>query len=112
VGTDKGIWRRPASQVVAVDPTFELASAVKLHQNYPNPFNPTTTIRYDLPKPTLVRLSVYDILGREVAVLVNRGINAGAYEVKFDAMGLASGMYFYRLTAGSFVQTRKMLVVK
>jgi hypothetical protein len=81
-------------------------------QNYPNPFNPTTTIKYELPKSSMVRLSVYDILGREVSVLVNETVDAGVHEVRFEAAGLASGVYFYRLTAGSFVQTRKLLLVR
>jgi acetyl esterase/lipase len=83
-----------------------------LSQNYPNPFNPTTTIKYELPKSSVVRLSVYDILGREVAVLVNESRNAGGYEVKFDASGLSSGVYCYRLQAGNFVQTKKLLLLR
>ncbi len=83
-----------------------------LSQNYPNPFNPSTNIKFELPKSSMVRLSVYDILGREVSVLVNERKTPGTYEVSFDGSGLASGVYLYRLTAGSFVQTRKMLVIK
>jgi hypothetical protein len=83
-----------------------------LEQNYPNPFNPTTVIRYQVPVVSEVRLVVYDLLGREVSVLVNERKNAGSYEVKFDATGLVSGVYLYRLTAGSFVQTRKLLLLK
>ena len=83
-----------------------------LAQNYPNPFNPITTIRYDLPVSSDVRLEVYDIIGRRVAVLVNDQIQAGRYTVQFDASGFASGVYFYRLQAGSFVQTRKLTVIK
>ena len=84
----------------------------KLEQNYPNPFNPSTTITYELPRAFQVTLTVFDILGREVSVLVNERREAGVYEVKLDASELASGVYLYRLTAGSFVQTKKMLVVK
>ncbi len=83
-----------------------------LEQNYPNPFNPVTTISYQLPVTSPARLVVHDMLGREVAVLVNERKDPGAYEVKFDGSGLASGVYLYRLTAGSLVQTRKMVVVK
>jgi hypothetical protein len=79
-----------------------------LYQNYPNPFNPSTTIKYELPKPSVVRLNVYDMLGREVSVLVNERREAGVYEVKFDGSTLASGVYFYRLQAGNFVQTHKL----
>jgi len=83
-----------------------------LHQNYPNPFNPSTTINYGLPNASEVRLAVYDLLGREVSVLVNGRKDAGVHEVRFDGSGLSSGVYLYRLTAGSFVQTRKMIVVR
>jgi photosystem II stability/assembly factor-like uncharacterized protein len=83
-----------------------------LCQNYPNPFNPRTTIRYELPKASMVRLSVYDMLGREVSVLVNERKNAGAYEVKCDAAGLSSGVYLYRLQAGDFTQIKSLLLLK
>lgn len=83
-----------------------------LYQNFPNPFNSETVIEYVLPRSADVRLSVYDILGRGVSVLVNERMAAGVHEVKFDASGLSSGVYFYRLTAGSFVQTRKLLLLR
>jgi hypothetical protein len=88
------------------------ASSFALSQNYPNPFNPATTIRYDVAVRGLVTLKVYDILGREVSTLVNQVRDAGAYEVSFNAARFASGIYFYRLQAGSFVQTKKMVLVK
>ena len=83
-----------------------------LQQNYPNPFNPTTTIRYELPKATSVRLTVYDVLSREVSTLVNELKQPGCYEAVFDGKNLASGVYLYRLQAGSFVQSRKLLLLK
>jgi len=83
-----------------------------LEQNYPNPFNPTTVVRYQVPVASTVRLVVYDILGRELSVLVNERKAPGSYSVKFDASGLASGVYLYRLQAGNFVQTKKALVVR
>jgi beta-glucanase (GH16 family) len=83
-----------------------------LEQNYPNPFNPVTGIKFELPKTSRLNLRVFDILGREVAILVNDTREAGVYEVKFDGSNLASGLYFYRLQAGSFVQTRKLLLVR
>jgi hypothetical protein len=85
---------------------------IVLYQNYPNPSNPNTTITYELPRALQVVLSVYDILGREVSVLVNDRRDAGVHEVKFDGSNLASGVYFYRIQAGSFVQTRKLLLVR
>jgi hypothetical protein len=81
-------------------------------QNYPNPFNPSTTISWQLPVDAFVSLKVYDVLGNEVASLVNEEKPAGIYEVEFDASTLSSGTYFYRLEAGSFVQTRKMILLK
>jgi hypothetical protein len=83
-----------------------------LSQNYPNPFNPSTTIKFELPRTSQVSLTVYDILGRVVSVLVNERRDAGVHEVKCDAVGLASGVYFYRLVAGSFVQTCKMVLIR
>lgn len=83
-----------------------------LYQNYPNSFNPGTTIEFELPKASHVRLSVYDILGREVSVLANDRRDTGVHEVKLDASGLASGVYLYRLTSGRYVEYRKMVLLK
>jgi glucuronoarabinoxylan endo-1,4-beta-xylanase len=83
-----------------------------LYQNYPNPFNPSTTIKYELPRTSQVNLSVFDILGREVSLLVNDKRDAGVYEVKFDGSNLASGVYVYRLMAGGVVQSRKLMILK
>ena len=83
-----------------------------LAQNYPNPFNPSTTIKYELPKSSVVNLTVYDMLGREVSMLVNERRDAGIHEVKFDASGLSSGAYLYRLTTGDFAQTRRLLLLQ
>ncbi len=83
-----------------------------LHQNYPNPFNPVTVIGYRLPVISDVKLEVFDMLGRRVSLLAAGIMDAGTHEVTFDASGLASGVYMYRLTAGEFVQTRQMVLVK
>jgi V8-like Glu-specific endopeptidase len=83
-----------------------------LEQNYPNPFNPSTTIRYQLPQDGMVTLKVYDILGSEVATLVNEQKAAGRYEINFDASRFASGAYIYKITSGSYVSSKKMLLVK
>ena len=83
-----------------------------LYQNYPNPFNPSTTIDYSIPKKSNVILKAYNMLGVEVATLVNEEKNRGIYSVNFDALGLASGVYFYRIQADEFVQTKKMLLLK
>jgi hypothetical protein len=89
-----------------------IPTAYALAQNYPNPFNPTTVVSYQLPAGGDVRLVVYDLLGREVAVLVNQAQGPGSYTVNFNASGLSSGVYLYRLQAGSVVYTRKMVVLK
>jgi photosystem II stability/assembly factor-like uncharacterized protein len=83
-----------------------------LSQNYPNPFNPSTTIRFQVPNSSFVNLKVYDILGNEVATLVNEERPTGSYEVNFKASNLSSGVYIYKIQAGSFVETKKMIVLK
>jgi len=83
-----------------------------LSQNYPNPFNPVTKINFDLPENGLVNLRLYDMLGREVATLVNEVRTAGYYTVNFDASKLSSGIYFYRMNAGKFSSIKKMAVIK
>jgi hypothetical protein len=87
-------------------------TALVLMQNYPNPFNPATIIRYRVPVAGTVRIVVYDMLGREVAVLVNERKDPGTFMIPFDAAGLASGAYVYRLTTGALVQSRTMMVVR
>jgi hypothetical protein len=89
-----------------------IPSTFGLDQNFPNPSNPTTTINYTIPTRSHITLSVFNTLGQKVAELVNGEKDAGAYEVTFDASALASGVYLYRIEAGSFVQTKKLVVVK
>ena len=81
-------------------------------QNYPNPFNPSTNINFTLPKTEYVTLKIYDILGKEVAILINQELNAGNHTKTWDANNLSSGVYFYRLTAGKFTETKKMILVR
>lgn len=101
--------------VVGIDDD-DVASGIptnfELFQNYPNPFNPSTVIQYKIPKESFTELKVYDILGREVTTLVNEEKSPGIYEVKFDASNLASGIYFYRINAGSFTEMKKMILLK
>ena len=80
--------------------------------NYPNPFNPSTTIEFDLPERSNVRIVIYDVLGREVKVLVNDDLDAGRYRINFSGSGLSSGVYFCRMEAGKFVKVRKMILIK
>ncbi len=97
---------------VEKDETAGIPTSFMLHQNYPNPFNPMTTITYDIPVRANVKLVVYNILGQEVATLVNEVQEPGRYNVKFDASGLPSGVYFYKLEAGKYVDVKKMVLVK
>jgi hypothetical protein len=99
--------------VVAVEyPKDNMPTDFVLSQNYPNPFNPTTSIQYQIPTGSKVKIVVYDVLGKQVSVLVNEYQNAGTYTTNFDASKLASGIYLYRMEAGNFVKVNKMLLLK
>lgn len=89
-----------------------IPKSYELFQNYPNPFNSSTKIEYDLPKSITIRLTVYNVLGKEVKTLVNEKQNAGSYQVEFDGGNLPSGVYFYKLTAGDFTAVRKLVLLK
>jgi len=86
--------------------------AFKLFQNYPNPFNPVTNIKFDIPKSSFVELTVFNLLGSKVEVLVSRVLEAGSYTVDWDASQYTSGIYFYKMNAGNISQTRKMTLIK
>jgi hypothetical protein len=94
-------------EVARTDP-----STFKLHQNYPNPFNPPTTISYDLPTRSHVTLKIFNVLGQEVSTLVDDDAEAGRHQVRWNADRLASGVYFYRLQAGKFIENRKMILLR
>jgi len=83
-----------------------------LSQNYPNPFNPVTHLEFGISNLGFVSLKIYDVLGREVKTLVNEIKTAGKYKIEFDGSNFASGVYFYRIEAGDFVQTKRMVLVK
>jgi hypothetical protein len=106
------VWRRSLSQVTDVKGESGLPLAFSLDQNYPNPFNPVTTIRYAIPQSAHVTLKVYSPLGEEVATLVDGLLPAGAKTVELDASRLASGVYFYRLQAATYSETKKLLLVR
>ena len=97
---------------LGIKPISSTVSEFKLNQNYPNPFNPTTKIVFSLPKSDYTDLRIYDILGREVAVLASGFVNAGEYEVEWDARNLSSGIYYYRLKTPDNVAVKKMTLVK
>ncbi|HSQ75738.1 MAG TPA: T9SS type A sorting domain-containing protein, partial [Bacteroidota bacterium] len=90
----------------------DLPIAVQLDQNFPNPFNPTTVVRYQLPLACEVKLVVFDMLGRTVSILVNERRDAGYHEVQFDGGSLASGVYLCRMTAGNYVDTKKLVLLR
>ena len=90
----------------------EIPGSFRLEQNYPNPFNPTTKIKFEIPRESPTKLIIYDILGHEVTTLLNEKLNAGTYEASWDATGFSSGVYFYKLEAGDFAETKKMLMIK
>ncbi len=94
--------------------TIDLPTAFKLDQNYPNPFNPTTTINYSVPKTSFVIIKVYDVLGNELKTLVNEEKKAGNYRTQLNTASKqwASGVYFYRMSAGGFTETKKLILMK
>ena len=126
-GTDSSVWRRDLSEIIGIQNiSSEIPSGFVLYQNYPNPFNPSTKIKFDVAQHTPyplsrgenVTLKIYDITGREITTLVNKQLNPGTYEVTFDARqpglgsNLPSGVYFYKLTAENFTNTKKLILLK
>jgi hypothetical protein len=101
-----------ATFVLSVEEEEGLPSEFKLEQNYPNPFNPATIIKFSVREREHVVIKIYDITGSEVATLLNQQMDAGNYSLTFDASSLASGVYIYRMNAGSFVSTKKMMFLK
>jgi hypothetical protein len=110
----RGVWKRPLSEVIThvLRDLHSEPWGYSLSQNYPNPFNPTTTIRYGLPSRSNVMLTVFNTLGQLVATLVNETQDAGYHDARFDGSGVASGVYFYRIQAGTFVQAKKFLLLR
>lgn len=114
------VFRRPLSEIIGIQLIgTEVPTAFSLQQNYPNPFNPTTKIRFDVPANSVgeaymrqVQMQIYDMLGREVAVLVNEKLSPGTYEVDWNAGGYPSGVYFYSLSTSKFSKTKKMVLLK
>jgi hypothetical protein len=106
------ILLEPGTHTVGVEKASTKIAAFRLNQNYPNPFNPKTVIGYELPVTSRVNLTVYDLLGREVATLVNEVKPAGTYVATFDARQLASGVYYYRLETGTFIEIKQMMLIK
>jgi hypothetical protein len=119
----RGVWRRPVTEMTHVDregSPVAVPDGITLEQNYPNPFNPATVVQFSVYREARVRLAVYDLTGREVAVLVDGVVQPGVHAARWDASGMASGVYFYRLSAGTGpdmqaggeTRTRRMTLVR
>ena len=111
-GDNKIAWYENTGIVDVESISNEIPIEFSLSQNYPNPFNPSTIIRFSMPEESFVTIKVFNTLGEEITILINENIIAGNYEVEFDASKLPSGIYLYRLRAGSFVETKKMVLMK
>ena len=107
-----GFWQPVMLLTPVKDNKDIISDKYILMQNYPNPFNPSTTIRYSIPKESFVTIKVYDIIGREIATLVNERKAAGNYSVKFNAGNFPSGVYIYRIQSGGFTDTKKFILLK
>ena len=105
-------WNMQLNCLTGIEKNQSIPEKFGLSQNYPNPFNPVTLIKYDIPKSTQVKLTVYNELGTEVAVVVNKTQPAGNYSIRFDGSNYSSGIYFYKIETPEFVQTKKMILVK
>lgn len=115
-GTNPPNWNNGTSFTInvvsGITPIGEVVNSYSLSQNFPNPFNPTTTISFGIPKAGLVSISVYDITGKFITELVNGELSAGKYNTAWDASSLASGVYFYKIQAGDFVEMKRMTLIK
>ena len=113
-GNDEIYYKRdPTGGVTEIkDIELEVPKEFSLSQNYPNPFNPSTVVQFSLPRSESVTLKVFSILGEEIATLVSNGLSAGTYQVDWNAQGFPSGIHFYRLQAGAFIQTRKLILLR
>jgi hypothetical protein len=109
----RSIWRRPYSEFVGINLiSTEIPSEYSLGQNYPNPFNPITNVKFSIINAGDVKIVVYDLMGREMQTLVNEKLKPGKYEVMFDGSMLASGVYFYRMIANNYSETKKLIILK
>jgi len=107
------VWGRSLSEVISIQNiNTEIPSSYSLGQSYPNPFNPMTNVKFSIVNTGDVKIVVYDVQGREVQTLVNERLSAGTYEAKFDGSMLTSGVYFYKLSAGDFTETKRMILIK
>jgi len=105
-------WKFQTRTTGVAQVSSNIPAVYKLYNNYPNPFNPTTKIKFDLPKNSFVKINIFDITGRLVNELLNLNLQPGSYETEFNGMNLSSGVYYYRIEAGDFIETNKMILVK
>ena len=113
VDTTNGIWSRPLNQIIGIkEISADVPANFELKQNYPNPFNPATKLRIQIAKLGNVRVTVYDITGREISKLVNGQLKPGSYEISWDASNFPSGVYFYRMETDGFAESKKMILLK
>jgi hypothetical protein len=112
INFDQGNWILKDLLGVTDTGILPIPGEYSLEQNYPNPFNPSTTIEYSLPQNGFVTLKVFNVLGKEVATLVNGQNEAGKHTINFDASALNSGVYFYKIKSGNFTETKKMILLK
>jgi len=105
-------WNFTINPIGMYQYSTEIPKEYKLYNNYPNPFNPSTKIRFDLPKSTNTKITIYDISGREIKQLINEYLSAGGYEITWTANNLASGVYFYRIQTENYIETKKMMLIK
>ena len=111
-GSYSNIWDFTVNPTGLYNYSSSIPKEFKLYNNFPNPFNPTTTIKFDLPQNTAVKIIVYDMTGRELQQIVNRELTAGTYEYEFKGNNYASGIYFYRMIAGKYNSVKKMALIK
>ncbi|MCE1164392.1 MAG: T9SS type A sorting domain-containing protein [Bacteroidetes bacterium] len=109
----RSVWKRSLADLVGINSiSAELPLGFTLYQNYPNPFNPFTSIKFEIPKSSLVKITIFDLSGKEIETLVNQNVQPGVYETQWNASNYSSGIYFCRMQAGDFTQTKKMVLVK
>ena len=117
-GTEQSVWRRSLTEIIGIQNiSTEIPSAYSLSQNYPNPFNPTTNIKFEVARhggssTGVVKMVIFDVMGREVQTLVNERLQPGTYEASFDGSMLNSGVYFYKLVVDGFSETKRMILIK
>lgn len=111
-GTWSNVWSFYITPTSVLLSSSEIPKEYKMFNNYPNPFNPATKVRFDLPKSSEVKITVFDVTGKEAAVLVNETLQAGSYQTEWNAAAFPSGVYFYRIQAGDFSETKRMILVR